>query len=61
MPEEGSDVRDEHGNCKWCGHPSGPHIIIAFDVKDFSKGGLRRCPVAGCNCEGTVSFNLKAP
>ena len=61
MTDEDRDVADKHGNCKQCGHPSDPHIIIAFDVSDFSKGGLRRCPVDGCNCESTVSFNLRSP
>lgn len=52
-------IADEHGSCKQCGHPSDPHIITAFDVTDFSKGGVMRCPVEGCNCESTVSFNPK--
>ena len=48
----------EHGDCKRCGHPFDPHIIIAYDVEDFSKGGEMRCPVEGCSCFSTVSFNF---
>jgi hypothetical protein len=49
----------EDRDCKQCGHPFSPHIITAFDVTDFSKGGVMRCPVEGCNCESTVSINPK--
>ena len=55
--DESRDFADKRQNCKQCGHPFGPHIINAFDVTDFSKGGLMRCPVDGCNCESTVSIN----
>ena len=37
MPPETLD--DEDGNCKQCGHPFEPHIIAAYDIGDFSKGG----------------------
>jgi hypothetical protein len=59
MTDEDQKMDDERGNCKRCGHPFGPHVIIAFDVNDFGKGGLMRCPVDACDCESTVSFNLK--
>ena len=58
MTDEGK-MDDEQGNCKRCGHPFGPHVIMAFDVKDFGKGGLMTCPVDGCTCEFSVSFNVK--
>jgi len=51
-------VDDENGNCKRCGHPFNPHIIIAYDVEDFSKGGEMRCQVEECSCFSTVSFNF---
>jgi hypothetical protein len=57
--DQDRDAADEHRNCKQCGHLSGPHIITAFDVDDFSRGGLMRCPVDGCNCESTISINPK--
>jgi hypothetical protein len=56
-PQDSMD--DENGNCKRCGHPFNPHIIVAFDVNDFSKGGEIRCQVEDCDCFFTVSFNMK--
>jgi hypothetical protein len=50
---------DDFGNCKRCGHPFDPHVIIAHDVKDFSKGGEMRCPVEGCTCVFTMGFDFK--
>jgi len=50
---------DEEGNCKRCSHPFNPHIITAFDVSDFSKGGEMRCPVEGCQCISSLSFEFK--
>jgi len=49
---------DENGSCKRCGHPFNPHIIVAYDVEDFSKGGEMRCQVEGCPCFSTVSFDF---
>ena len=49
---------DENENCKQCGHPSNPHVIIAYDIKDFSKGGEMRCPVDDCKCFNTIDFNF---
>jgi hypothetical protein len=39
MTDDDEKLDDEQGNCKRCGHPFDPHIITAFDVTDFSKGG----------------------
>lgn len=50
---------DDAGNCKQCGHPSDPHIIVAYETSDFSKGGEMRCPVAGCTCFHALDFHLK--
>ena len=50
---------DENGNCRRCGHPFDPHIIIAYDIEDFSKRGEMRCPVEGCSCFFTMSFAFK--
>jgi hypothetical protein len=36
---------DENGNCRRCGHPFDPHIVIAYDSNDYSKGGEMRCQV----------------
>jgi hypothetical protein len=49
---------DENGNCKVCGHPFNPHVVIAYDVDDLSKGGEMRCPVEGCDCFQTLGFDL---
>jgi hypothetical protein len=49
---------DEHGNCKVCGHPFNPHVVIAYDVNDLAKGGEMRCPVEGCDCFKTLDFDL---
>lgn len=55
---EENKMDDENGNCKQCGHPFNPHIVIAYDTKDFSKGGEMRCPVDGCKCFNTLDFNF---
>lgn len=55
LPPESLD--DENGNCKRCGHPFNPHVIVAYDVNDFSKGGEMRCPVEHCECFATVHFD----
>jgi hypothetical protein len=47
---------DENGNCKVCGHPFGPHVVIAYDGNDLAKGGEMRCQVADCDC--FLSFDL---
>jgi hypothetical protein len=52
---------DANGNCKLCGHPFNPHLVIAFDVKDFSKGGAVVCNVEGCNCRRSISFDFSKP
>ncbi|PIR38409.1 MAG: hypothetical protein COV34_02275 [Candidatus Zambryskibacteria bacterium CG10_big_fil_rev_8_21_14_0_10_42_12] len=49
---------DDQGNCKRCGHPLEPHIVIAYDTNDFSKGGEMRCQIEDCDCISTISFNL---
>jgi hypothetical protein len=36
-------VDDANDNCRQCGHPFNPHIVVAYDVNDFSKGGEIRC------------------
>jgi hypothetical protein len=28
---------DENGNCKVCGHPFDPHVVIAYDGDDLAK------------------------
>jgi 2'-5' RNA ligase len=35
---------DADGNCKQCRHPFNPHMVIAYDTSDFSKGGEIRSP-----------------
>lgn len=49
---------DENGNCKVCGHPFNPHLIIAYDGNDLTKGGEMRCQVPDCNCFHTLSFDI---
>jgi hypothetical protein len=56
LPPDSLD--DGDGNCKRCGHPFNPHIIIAYDGNDFSKGGEMRCPVENCECFATVHFDM---
>jgi hypothetical protein len=50
---------DADGNCRQCGHPFNPHIVVAYDTSDFSKGGEVRCPVAECTCFHSLDFDLK--
>lgn len=50
---------DEDGNCRRCGHPFNPHIVLAYDGNDFSKGGEMRCQVEGCPCLSPLSFSFK--
>jgi len=57
--QEKLSVDDADGNCRQCGHPFDPHIVIAYDTSDFSKGGEMRCPVEGCGCFHTLDFDLK--
>ena len=56
---ENNDLGDQNRSCKQCGHPFRPHLVIAYDTSDFSKGGEIRCPVEGCTCFSTLNFNLK--
>jgi len=49
---------DESGNCKVCGHPFDPHVIVAHDSNDLAKGGEMRCQVEDCDCFRTLSFDL---
>jgi hypothetical protein len=49
---------DEQGNCKRCGHHLNPHLIIAYDGNDLTKGGEMRCQVPDCACFQTLSFDL---
>lgn len=56
--QEKGSMDDADGNCKQCGHPFNPHIVVAYDVKDFSKGGEIRCQVEGCDCFHSLGFNF---
>jgi hypothetical protein len=49
---------DENGNCKVCGHPFSPHLIVAYDRDDLAKGGEMRCQVQDCDCLRTLNFDL---
>ncbi|MBP7831678.1 MAG: hypothetical protein KA028_01525 [Candidatus Pacebacteria bacterium] len=55
---EKNKMDDLNGNCKKCGHLFDPHVVIAYDINDFSKGGEIRCPVSGCDCFHTTSFDF---
>ena len=57
--QEKPSLDDADGNCRQCGHPFSPHLVVAYDVNDFSKGGEVRCPVAGCSCFNSLHFDLK--
>jgi hypothetical protein len=57
--EEKLSIDDADGNCRQCGHPSNPHLVIAYDTSDFSKGGEMRCPVEGCTCFRRLDFDFK--
>ena len=48
--QEKPRLDDADGNCKQCGHPFDPHIVIAYDVNDFSKGGEIRSLASGRCC-----------
>ena len=54
MDEDIQTFDDGGGICRRCGHPFDPHVVIAYDVKDFSNGGEMRCPVEGCDCYSTA-------
>ena len=49
---------DENGNCKICGHPFAPHVVMAYDRDDLTKGGEVRCQIAECDCLRPLSFDL---
>jgi hypothetical protein len=49
---------DENGNCKQCGHPFDPHIVIAYDPDDLAKGGEIRCNIPDCDCLHPMDFDL---
>lgn len=57
---EKPSLEDADGNCRQCGHPFNPHIVVAYDMNDLSKGGEVRCPVAECSCFHNLDFDLKA-
>ncbi len=59
-PAASQSMDDENGNCRQCGHPFNPHTIIAYDIEDFSKGEEMRCPIDGCSCFSTISFDFSA-
>jgi hypothetical protein len=58
--QEKPTLDDADGNCRQCGHPFNPHIVVAYDMSDFSKGGEVRCPAAGCSCFHSLGFDFKA-
>lgn len=39
-------------SCAQCGHPSGPHAVVAT-TGDPKEGGVMLCPVKGCMCYAT--------
>jgi len=41
--QEKPTLDDADGNCRQCGHPFNPHIAVAYDMNNFSKGGEVRC------------------
>ncbi len=53
-----NQLDDENGLCKQCRHPFNPHLIIAFDSDDLSKGGFIKCQVENCDCYTTLNFDL---
>jgi hypothetical protein len=57
--QEKLSLDDAEGNCKQCGHPFDPHIVVAYDTMDFSKGGELRCHVEGCSCFHSMDFKFK--
>jgi hypothetical protein len=57
--QENLSLDDADGNCRQCGHPFNPHLVIAYDTSDFSKGGEVRCPAAGCSCFRSLDFAFK--
>lgn len=38
--------------CGICEHDDGNHVLLAIEPM---KGGIRRCPVEGCECHATWS------
>lgn len=49
---------DENGNCKQCGHPFDPHLLITEDSNN-PVSGIIRCPVEGCKCHSTWGLESK--
>jgi len=36
--QEKLSLDDADGNGRQCGHPFNPHIVVAYDTSDLSKG-----------------------
>jgi hypothetical protein len=57
--QEKASLDDANGNCRQCGHAFNLHIVVAYDINNFSKGGEVRCPVVDCSCFHSLDFDLK--
>lgn len=51
--EEFVDCMNE--DCKICGHPFNPHVLVAT-LYSPEHGGLIFCPVPECECQSTWSL-----
>lgn len=50
-----SFVEAMNEDCKLCGHPFNPHVLVAT-MHTPEHGGLIFCPEPGCLCESTWSL-----
>ena len=57
--DENLSMDDEKGNCKQCGHPFDPHLVIAWDREHPEKWGIIKCSVAHCPCHSIWDFDQK--
>lgn len=53
---ENKSMDDKDGNCRQCGHPFEPHLVIAFDKDNLNRGGVIKCPITRCKCHHTWDF-----
>jgi hypothetical protein len=35
--QEKPSLDDAEGNCRQCGHPFNPHVVVAYDMNDFPR------------------------
>lgn len=51
------------GDCSICGHPFGPHVLVATEFqevrgREIPIGGTVHCPRDDCDCTCPFSVNI---